>query len=54
MSSRAASLPRNKQKVVDLVLPRFTVKYIFPRDVMAAIMFNENSRCEWDENVRRP
>jgi hypothetical protein len=54
MSSRAASLPRNRQKVVDLVLPLFTVKYMFPREVMAAIMFKENGRCEWEENVRRP
>jgi hypothetical protein len=47
-------LARNRQKVLDLVLPRFTVKNTFPSDVMAAMMFKENSRCEWEANVRRP
>ena len=54
LSSWAISLARKKQKVLDLVLPRFTVKYILPSEVMAAIIFTENSLCEYEANVRLP
>ena len=48
------SLARNRQNVLDLVLPRLTVKKTSPYDVMAAMMFKENSRCEWEANVHLP
>ena len=53
-SNWAISFARKRQKVLDRVLPRFTVKYILPSEVMAAMIFTENSLCECDANVHLP
>ena len=45
---------RNRQKVVDLVLPRFTEKNTFPYVEIPAIILTENSGWECEQKVLLP